>query len=141
MPNPFVSPADLIAEYGRQELVDLTDRAEPRTHDVDMDVAQRACDRAAAELQAALAGRYALPLAQVPDLLRWLARDLAHYHLHVGEPSDVTKDRAKEARRQLTALQRGEMALGLDTAGAPVQDRPQDLPEFEVGRSDFGGRY
>lgn len=141
MPNAFVSPADLLAEYGHQEMVDLTDRSDPRTGEVDTGVAQRACDRAAAEVQAALAGRYALPLAQVPDLLRWLARDLAHYHLHLSEPADVTKDRAKEARRQLAAIQRGEMALGLDVSGAPVQDRPQDLPEFDVGRSDFGGRY
>lgn len=126
----YVTPDDLVAEFGQAEIVELTDIGSPRTNEVDVAVAQGACDRAGAEIDAVLAGRYALPLSEMPVLLQYLARDLARYYLHQTEPSKVVQTRYETARQQLRDIQAGRIQLGVTAAGTPVSDRPQDLAEL-----------
>jgi len=134
----FVTPQDLIDAFGEQELIDLTDRATPRTYAVDTAVAQRACDRADAEVQAVLAGRYALPLATVPALLRYLAQDLARFFLYTRAVPDDVKARYEAARTSMRDIGAGRAQLGLDAAGVQVTPPPVDLPVFNPGQKAWG---
>lgn len=138
MSTPYVTPQALVSEFGERELIDLTDRATPRAHAVDLAVAQRACDRAIADINGALRARYRLPLSSVPELLPFLALDLARFYLYEGEPPTVVQTRFDEAKKTLRAIQSGAQPLGIDGAGADVADTPLDLPEFHAGDKQFG---
>jgi len=137
MSAPYVTPQTLIDAFGEAELVELTDRETPRSDEVDFAVAQRACDRATVEVNAALAVRYALPLAAVPELLHYLALDIARFYLHEVEPPTLVKTRFDAARQTLSALGAGRQSLGLDLAGVTVAPTPQDLPQFAPGEKVF----
>ncbi len=134
----YVTPADLVDEFGIDEMVELTDRREPRTHELDTAVAQRACDRADAEINAALAARYALPLASVPALLQFTARDLARFYLYTSQPPELVKTRYETARTTLRDIQAGRASLGVDLAGTEVASTPTDLPQFDAGAKAWG---
>lgn len=91
-----------------------------------------------AEIDAALRGRYALPLATVPELLQRVACDLARESLHDDQPTKVVEERAKRARDLLLALARG--TLRIEAAAPPVTESSAGLVEFVSGRrtSPFG---
>lgn len=135
--TPYVTPQSLIDTFGEAELVQLTDRADPRAYAVDTEVAQRACDRAIAEIDGHLRARYRLPLSAVPALLPFLALDLAHFYLCVSEPTTIVQTRFDVAQKTLRSIQRGDHPLGIDAAGVDVADAPQDLPQFCSGQKDF----
>lgn len=137
MPAPYVTPASLIATFGEDELVELTDRETPRSNVVDTAVAQLACDRAIAEVNSALASRYTLPLATVPELLPFIAQDLAFFYLFQMEPPTIVKTRFDAARATLSDLAAGRRSLGPDVSGANVTPPAQDLPAFSVGEKAF----
>jgi phage gp36-like protein len=133
----YTTPQALIDAFGEAELIELTDRVDPRANAVDAAVAQGACDRAAAEIDAALAGRYSLPLSTIPELLRYLALDLARYYLHEREPSPLVKARFDSARETLRELGSGRKSLGSDAVGAAVRPAPLNLAQFSQGAKDF----
>lgn len=135
----YATIADLVAEFGDAEIIDLTDRATPRAHAIDNAVAQRALDRADAEIDAAVGTRYPLPLAQVPQLLRYLACDLARYYLYDrAEPPTAVEARWKAAQASLKALASGGLDLGADATGVLVSAQPSALPDFPSSQKDFG---
>lgn len=134
----YVTPQALVDEFGVREMVALTDLSDERTGEVDTTVAQRICDRVNAELSAALAARYKLPLARVPELLRYIGQDLAHFYLYSTEPPSWVQTRFDQARKTLRDIQTGALPLGLDDTGAAVADVPQDLPDFNAGSKVFG---
>jgi phage gp36-like protein len=138
MPTAYATPADLVDEFGAEELIDLTDRRQPRTHELDADVAQRACDRVAAEIDSHLSGRYKLPLSAMPTVLPFIARDMARFYLYEGEPPGVVKTRYDAARQMLRDIQAGKQFLGVDEAGTELADTATDLPQFEPGAKDWG---
>jgi len=135
--TPYTTPQGLIDAFGEAELVELTDRATPRTGEVDADVAERACARASVEIDAALAVRYSLPLTTVPELLQYLALDLARFYLHDTEPPPLVKTRFDAARQTLRELAAGRHSLGADIAGVEVSVPTRDLAEFAPGAKDF----
>lgn len=138
----YVTPQALVDEFGQREMVALTDISDERTGEVDFVVAQRICDRANAELAAALAARYKLPLAQVPKLLCYIAQDLAHFYLYNSEPPTWVQARFDQARKTLRDVQTGALPLGVDDTGAAVADAPQALPDFNTGGKVFArGRW
>lgn len=135
--TPYTTPAALVEAFGETELVELTDRATPRANVVDEAVALQACERATVEINAALATRYNLPLAQVPAILAYLALDLARFYLYDREPPKIVMQRFDSARATLAALATGKAALGQDAAGLPVRPAPQDLAQMNGGAKDF----
>ncbi len=134
----YVTPQGLVDEFGTREMTALTDIGDERTGEVDLQVAQRACDRVNAELGAALAARYSLPLASTPEVLRYIGQDLAHFYLYQSEPPSWVQTRFDAARKTLRDIQTGVLPLGIDAAGAAVAQPPQDLPQFEPGNKVFG---
>ncbi len=101
------------------------------------------CIRYADELiDAHLRGRYILPLAEIPTVLRDIAITLVRYRLYARRPEgdlpDTVKDDHKEALRQLRELRDNRLTLGLPST-------QKDVPEpgeFRVRSrpATFGGR-
>lgn len=133
----YVTVQELIDAFGERELVELTDRATPRTFAVDEAIAQRACDQAEAEINSAIGARYPLPLQAMPQILPYLARDLARFYLHAhAVPSTVAEAAYKQAIATLKAIRDGLQPLGVTEAGASA-GAVQSLPQFEGGAKDF----
>jgi len=115
---PYATSQDLIDRYGEPELIQLADRDGDGGWEVA--VVDRTLADTDAEIDAALAARYPLPLATVPALLVGLACDIARYRLHVDGVPDHVRDAAANARKILAALAAGTMTLGLPAASEPV---------------------
>ena len=140
----YCSLADLLEQVPERTLIQLTNEeldfdtpAAVKTDVVD------GCIRYAEELiDAHLRGRYTLPLAEIPTVLRDIAITLVRYRLYTRRPEgavpDTVKDDHKEARRQLEALRDNKLTLGL-------QSTQKDVPESgeiraRARRPTFGGR-
>lgn len=134
----YVEPQGLVDEFGESELVELTDIGSPRSGEVDYTVAQRNCDRANVEIAAALSARYPVPLQHVPEVLRYIGLDLAHYYLYQTEPPSWVQARFDAARKMLRDIQTGLLPLGVDAAGAAGAEPARDLPLFNGGGKAFG---
>lgn len=117
----YATQADLERKYGLDELIQLTDRADPPTDAVDGAIVADALMAAAAEIDAHVGRAYTLPLAAVPAILRELACQMARYHLHTdGLPEKVGRD-YEGALAKLERIAAGKMVL--DVPG--TADDPQ----------------
>lgn len=134
----YVEPQALVDEFGERELTELTDVGVPRAGEVDFAVAQRACDRVNTEIAAAVSARYAMPLARVPEVLRYVGLDMAHYYLYQTEPPTWVQERFDDARKALRDIQTGALPLGVDATGASAAAPATDLPLFHTGAKAFG---
>ena len=107
----YAARTDLEARFGAGELerLDGTGRIESALED------------STAEVDAHLAPGYALPLpAGRYPLLTGIACDLARLALHDNAPQDVVLARARTARKRLTELAGGTLAL-IDANGEAVR--------------------
>lgn len=123
---PYATQQDLIDRYGAEELVQLTDRAEPPVGEIDDTVVAKALADAENLIDGhLLAGNYALPLGDVPELVRRLACDAARYYLHKDAPTDTVKSNFEFALKQLAAISAGRIKLPI--AGAPAPSTGTDV--------------
>lgn len=134
---PYATLQDLIDRFTEAEMIQLTDTT--RSGLVDMTPIDRALADADAEIDGVLVGRYALPVAQVPDLLVRVAADLARESLYIHHPTETVTERAKTARQILKGIASG--ATRLELAPAQASSSVQGLVEMVSGRwhSPFGG--
>lgn len=114
----YATQADLIARYGQQLIVDLTDRGETATGVIDSTVVASALSAADAMIDGFLQGTYALPLAVVPPLVSDLACAIAIWRLHTGLPGEKIKADYDDARRTLEQISKGMVKLSI--AGVPA---------------------
>lgn len=112
----YCTVQDLIDRYGEDELIQLTDRADPPAGVVDAGVAEKAIADAGELIDAHLAARYTLPLATVPELLRRLACQIARYLLHDDAAPEEVRERYKDAERLLRDIGAGRVRLQADGA-------------------------
>ena len=134
----YASAQDLIDRFDAQELAQL---AVPKEH-VSIDAAllektvaggnraafkaaeQKAADAALVKINRALAdatseinahllGRYQLPLAAAPAMIRLKCADLARYLLHDDHPTEQVKQRYEDAMRYLNKVASGQISLGI----------------------------
>lgn len=132
---PYATLDQLTDRYGLAMLVDLTDRAEVATGEVDAAVVARALADADALIDGHLRDRYALPLAAVPELIGTLAAQIAIWNLHLGEPNAKIAEDYRQALKTLEAIGRGAIRLsvaGVEAAetggtGARITDRERPL--------------
>jgi phage gp36-like protein len=138
----YCTLAQLTDRYGEPMLVDLTDRAEVATGEIDEAVVDRALADADAAIDGYLKGRYQLPLASTPPLLADLAQAIAVYKLHRNTVSDKIKDDYGQALKALAQIASGTVRLdvaGIEptssgSSGVRTSDRPRDLtPENMKG--------
>jgi phage gp36-like protein len=90
-----------------------------------------------------VATRYKPPLASVPELLKYLANDLAHFYLYQAEPPTWVQVRFDQARKMLREIQTGALPLGIDATGADATEAAgiSDLPEMLGGAKVFGREF
>lgn len=124
----YATQADLETRFGAAEILQLADRDGDDL--ADSGVVAGALAEADAEIDAHLAGRYALPLASVPAILTRLACDIARYRLMADNPLEEARKRYEDARRLLESLAAGRVTLGLPAA-TPVSG---NLVEVVTGR-------
>lgn len=127
---------DLISAFGETELINISDRARPRTGQLNEEVVARAISDAEAEINMYLEGRGLLPLPSLPEVIRRIAVDIARYYLYQNPRDDgpvqtVYKQRVK----QLEGIASGKLSLGLDGAGEVME--PEDTVMFVSGRNMF----
>lgn len=120
----YATLEDLVSRFGERELVQLTDDADLGVADADRVTV--ALTDASETVNAYVAGRYAVPLAPVPDLVRRWTCDIARYLLHRETPDDsaVSRNNAaalaglKDVAKGLSSLE----AAGIPTAASPADD-------------------
>ncbi|MBL8260931.1 MAG: DUF1320 domain-containing protein [Xanthomonadaceae bacterium] len=140
---PYATLQDMIERFSEAELVRISDHEDTGAIDADV-VASKLAD-ADAEIDGYLAGRYTLPLTNVPEALRRIACDLARYHLYDDRATEQVQKRYDDAVRFLVMVSKGHVQLGVDTGGAApaVSAGPQYYEGDQVfGRStlkDFTG--
>ena len=131
----YATLAQLTDRYGARMLVALTDRAGTASGEIDMAVVDRALADTDAMIDGYLAGRYALPVAEVPPLLADLAQVIAIWKLHPHQPDPKIETDYRDARKSLEAIAHGTIRLardGLQVAGtggtgARATDRERPL--------------
>ncbi|WJY16808.1 DUF1320 domain-containing protein [Pectobacteriaceae bacterium CE90] len=140
----YCTGADLLELVPEATLIQLTNEtvefdAPPPVNIMVVD----SCIRYADELiDAHLRGRYTLPLAEIPTVLRDIAVTLTRYRLYARRPEgsipDLVKDDCKTALKQLEQIRDAKLTLGLQSTGTDAPERG----EFRVrGRQPtFGGR-
>ncbi|MBI2278192.1 MAG: DUF1320 domain-containing protein [Dechloromonas sp.] len=134
---PYATQQDLIERFREDELRQVADV--DGSGDIDPAIVNRALEDAGAEIDAALLGRYLLPIAAVPKILTRIACDLARESLYTDQPTEVVTERAKQARALLSGIAKG--TLRLDLPASPTEVSMSGLVEIVSGRtkSPFGG--
>lgn len=108
---------NLIDRFGRDLLLQITDRADPPAEDIDADVVARALLDTDEFINGFL-GRYKTPLAEVPGLLTDLAQVIAIYKLHRYQPDPKIVEDYKDALRALRDIASGAIRLAVSETGA-----------------------
>jgi len=127
---------DLIARYSEQEMLQLTDRDRDGVADAAF-IAGVITD-VDAQIDAHLAGRYALPLSQTPRVLVRIACELAREALALANGArldDRTPERssANAARTMLRDIAKGTISIG-----TPVPAPSTGSVEMTSGGRVFG---
>ncbi|WP_316171043.1 DUF1320 domain-containing protein [Bradyrhizobium sp. SZCCHNRI1058] len=131
----YAAQSDLVARYGTPMLIDLTDRADPPAGTIDAAVVTQALADADAAIDGYLLGRYSLPLATTPALLKDLAVPIAVYKLHRDTVSDKVRADYLDALKTLSQIASGAVRLavaGIEPAasgasGVRTTDRARPL--------------
>lgn len=115
----------MVAQYGEVVLRDATDRGDVASGSIDATAVARAIKSADALIDAALAVRYALPLATTPDLVNELSMTIALYKLHTSvAPEKVRKD-YDDALAQLKQISAGTLKVA-DSDGEEIAGDEDD---------------
>lgn len=127
----YATQQDLIDRFGAPELVDLTNRGEESTGEVDGTMVAAALDEADAEINSYLARRMTTPVAPVPGQVKRIATDIARYRLFKDNPPDHVVRLYRDAVAWLVRAGNGEVSLGDGmnptapaSGGAPMVDTP-----------------
>jgi phage gp36-like protein len=117
---PMLSIAEFVARFGLDETVRMTDeRGDGR---IGKDLLVGALTAAQAIVEAALSGRYTLPLVDVPALVKVLIGDLARGRLYPNGAPDGIEGQAKSAMRTLERIEDGKSSLGPGVPAAPPSE-------------------
>lgn len=119
----YATQADMESAFGNHEVTMITDRALLGV--IDSVVLADALALASDEIDAYLAGLYALPLAVIPRLLTRICVDITRYRLSDGDAQETEpiRNRYRDAVKMLTEIKNGRLTLGLDVNQQPVGTR------------------
>lgn len=116
----YATVDDLILRFGRPEMVELTDRADPPSERVDRAVAEQALASASNTIDGYVGAQHKLPLAEVPPLLVDLCCDIARFNLFDRKASEEVRDRFKNAIRTLENIAKGMVKLPIAAGPEPA---------------------
>ena len=123
---PYATQVDMIARFGEDELIELTDRDNAGA--INAAVVEGALADAESEINSYLASRISLPLADVPRVLTLKACDMARYFLEGANVREEVKERYEAAVRFLRDVAAGKAQLG---------NSPQAEPAPTIGGPQF----
>lgn len=136
----YCTIADMLSRFGESELVQLTN---PGGTVVDEAVLGQVILDAAAEIEAYLGGRYALPLNPVPKVLVRIACNLARYYLYDNESNEAVEKGREDAVGFLKSVAKGDIRLGIASdGGTAVQTESTSAMQADNpvwGRAKSGG--
>jgi phage gp36-like protein len=115
----YLTHQDMIDRFGDDALIQLTDRADPPTDAIDPVVLGQAIADAEELINGYVAGRYAVPLTPVPELVKRLGADLAFYFLHGDMAAELVVDRHDKAIATLKQISTGTITLQAAGVAAP----------------------
>lgn len=100
---------------------------DPTNENFDESIVAAAIKYASDKIDAAVRGRYPLPLPQKVDLLKELALDLVRHRLYSrrpdgGELPDAVKEGKKSAEADLIKIQNGQLSLGIESSKKAVDE-------------------
>ena len=100
---------------------------DPTNGNVDESIVSAAIKYASDKIDAAIRGRYPLPLPQKVDLLKELALDLVRHRLYSRRPDggdlpDAVKEGKKSAEADLIKIQNGQLSLGIENSKKAVDE-------------------
>lgn len=135
---------DVLKLVPRLTLIALT-QDDPEIDDFDVEVINGAIKYASDKIDAAVRGRYPLPLPQKVDLLKELALDLVRDRLYTRRPDggplpEAVKEGKKSAEADLTKIQNGQLSLGIENSKKPVDEAGPWRIKVPSRRFDGGGR-
>ncbi|HHR6128521.1 TPA: gp436 family protein [Providencia alcalifaciens] len=132
----YATQDDMVKTFGERECVSLTD--ENMTGSVDAEVMENALQRASAEIDGYLVGRYSLPFADGARILTGRCCDIARYHLATAyrRLSNEIQARYDDAIRFLVKVAEGKISLGRSDNGQVIQSSSQ--MKFGSSKRQFG---
>lgn len=119
---PYLTQAEYVARFGEAETLRLTD--ETRSGQIESAKVEEALSDSEEEVDAYIGKRYAVPLANVPNLVKGFVAVLARERLHKTKPTPTVEKEAERARKQLGEISRNLMVLPTDEGAAPQDGRP-----------------
>lgn len=134
---PYATLQDLIDRFGEDELIALTDRADPPAGAIDAEVVAAALASADAQIDGYVGSRYDLPLTATPPLLNDLACDLARYRLFKDIPTEVVIKNHDDAMKTLRDIAAGRASLDIGgSEPAAAGDGPRISAPDRIFTSD-----
>ncbi|MDD3012612.1 MAG: DUF1320 domain-containing protein [Candidatus Gastranaerophilales bacterium] len=134
----YCSLEDLKKQIQEDTLIQLTD--DDQSSQIDSTIIDEAVIYSETLIDGYLRGRYVLPLASVPAVIKILAVDLTIYRLYSRrfqtETSDAVTEKYKNSIKILEQIQRGIISLGIETAG-----RPPELGEYRTNKTFEDRRF
>lgn len=112
----------LIKRFGADVLIDLTDRSDTPTGQIDRDAVEEALKGAQALIDGYIGGRYALPVSEPVPLLTDTAEAITYYKLHLYEVTDKVKNDYRDAIKRLERISEGKLRLDIAGREAPRTD-------------------
>lgn len=132
----YCTLADLIKRYGKDEIIELTDR--DRSGDIDEAIVESAISDAKNEIDSYLATRYELPLLSVPAMLNPVCSDIARYYLYEDRVTDHVEKRYKDRIDYLVRVSKRTASLPItDPAPTSTEDSDSDLVQITNDGHDW----
>ncbi len=120
--------------FGAREVLDLADR------DLDGVADAGVVDAAIADaddlINSYLRSRFALPLVEVPGLIKKCARFIVRYALSEDHATDRIREDYKQALKWLSEARDGKMDIGITASGDAVES-VSGGPDHRAGREAF----
>jgi phage gp36-like protein len=119
---PYCTQSDILEQISLDQLIAATD--DTNAGIVDVSAVARAIADADAEIDGYAAGRYTVPFATVPAMIRKMSVDISIYHIfsrRMGAPA-FRKERYDNAVRFLKSVAGGVVSLGADDPGSAAAD-------------------
>jgi len=137
----YIDKAGMIARFGADELIQLTDME--RTGAIDDGVLDLAIADAVSEVKGYVEARYPLEaLAGIPSVLVGICADVTRFRLYRDSVPEHVKTRYDAAVRMLKSIASGAMVLGVGAASAATGlGAPGYRPLGNSPMDDALGRY
>ncbi len=111
----------LKALTGELELIQLTDRADVPTGEIDVQLVTEALQAATALIDGYVGAQYGLPLPEVPPMLADLCCEIARLRLYLTTPPEFVQKRHDQALKTLRDVSTGvvKLPIAAGTAAEP----------------------